>query len=367
MEKYSRWADLSTGINPFVPQRRRFTSGWPITILQVTSGSLLALIRFPLVFVSTVVLGLLNIVVSMLAVIPFLGRLLKRSSEWLLCSLLLLLFGVYTMEESANTRRLGLSTLKAKSSKESSRVGRGDVVVCNYTSFLEILYLSKRFSPVFVIATGVKSNDESLVHVCGLMEALYWSLAMPVSAERVKPTRKLADVVRRASGPVVVLPEGARSNGKAVLKFVPVLQTLPVKTRVHLVAFRYEYKRFSPSHTIGGAWSHLFWTAFHLYHTMRVTVLNAKDLKLDELTPAKLSSSKSSKTQEDSKTLSTDQVEKLRSLLAAILRTKTVDLGPEDLLSFTKYWNHVNSGGREPASQFTDRKAPHEHAQWAKR
>ncbi|KAL3658053.1 hypothetical protein V7S43_016897 [Phytophthora oleae] len=367
MEKYSRWADLTTGINPFVPQRRRFTSGWPVTILQVVSGSALALVRFPLVLVSAIALILVNLVVSILSVIPFLGRLLKRITEWLLCSLILLLFGVFTSEEGANTRRLGLATAKAKSSKGSTRVGPGDVVVCNYTSFLEILYLAKCFSPVFIFATQGKTDDGGLVHVCGLMEALYRSLAMPVSAERVKPTRKIADVVRRASGPVVVLPEGARSNGKAVLKFIPMLQNLSVKTRVHLVAFRYEFKGFSPSHTAGGAWSHLFWTAFHLYHTMHVTVLSAKDLNLNDLTPTKLASNKSSKKQEDAKTLSTDQVEKLRSLLAAMLRTKTVDLGPEDFVSFNNYWKHVNGGGRQPASEFTDRKAPHEHAQWAKR
>ncbi|KAE9338237.1 hypothetical protein PR003_g11611 [Phytophthora rubi] len=367
MEKYSRWSDLTTGINPFVPQRRRFTSGWPVTILQVVSGSLLALARFPLVLVAAVALVLVNVVVSILAVIPFLGRLLKRMTEWLLCSLLLLLFGVFSSEEAANTRRLGLATAKAKSSTGSSRVGPGDVVVCNYTSFLEVLYVAKRFSPVFVFAAEGKSDNGGLVHVCGLVEALYRSLALPVSAERVKPTRKIADVVKRASGPVVVLPEGARSNGKAVLRFIPVLQNLPTRTRVHLVAFRYEFKRFSPSHTAGGAWSHLFWTAFHLYHTMRVTVLNAKDLNLDDLTPTKLPSSKSSKKQGDSKTLSTDQVEKLRALLAAMLRTKAVDLGPEDFVSFNNYWNHVNGGGRQPAAQFTDRKAPHEHAQWAKR
>ncbi|KAL4162888.1 hypothetical protein PRNP1_003420 [Phytophthora ramorum] len=367
MEKYSRWSDLTTGVNPFVPQRRRFTSGWPVTCLQVVSGSLLALVRFPLALVCTVALVLVNVVVSILAVIPFFGRLLKRVTEWLLCSLVLLLFGAFASEEAANTRRLGLATAKASRSKGSTRVGPGDVVVCNYTSFLEVLYLAKRFSPVFVFATEGKSDDGGLVHVCGLLEALYRSLAMPVSAERVKPTRKITDVVRRAAGPVVVLPEGARSNGKAVLRFIPVLQNLPVSTRLHLVAFRYEFKRFSPSHTAGGAWSHLFWTAFHLYHTMRVTVLNAKDLNLNDLTPTKLPSSKSSKKQEDSKTLSTAQVEKLRSLLAAMLRTKAVDLGPEDFVSFNTYWKHVNSGGRQPASQFTDRKAPHEHAQWAKK
>lgn len=363
MEKYSRWSDLTTGINPFVPQRRRFTSSWPVTILQGTLGSLLVLVRFPLVLVFSVALVLVNLVISILAVIPFLGRLLKRITEWLMCSVLLLVFGMLLSTESANTRRLGLATAKARSFNGSTRVGPGDVLICNFTSFFEVLYLSKRFSPVFVFATNTGSDDGGLVHVCGLLEALYRSLAMPVTTERVKPTRKIADVVRRASGPVVVLPEGVRSNGKAVLRFVPVLQNLPVKTRVHLVAFRYEFKHFSPSQPAGGACSHLFWTAFHPYHTMRVTVLGAKDLNLETLIPVKLSSSK----KQVSKTLSTDQVEKLRSLLAAMLRTKTVDMGPEDFITFNNYWKHVNSGGRQPASQFTDRKAPHEHAQWARK
>ncbi|KAG7396958.1 hypothetical protein PHYBOEH_001471 [Phytophthora boehmeriae] len=363
MEKYSRWADLSTGLNPFVPQRRRFTSGWPLTCLQVLCGSLLAVVRLPLVLVATAALAVVNVLASIVAIIPFLGRLIKRLTDWLLCTLLLLLFGVFASEEAANTRRLGLATAKGGRSgtNASSRVGPGDIVVCNYTSFVEILYLARRFSPVFVFATEGKTDK---VHVCGLPEALYRSLAMPVSAERVKPSRKIADVVRRASGPIVVLPEGARSNGKAVLRFIPVLEDLSVKTRVHLVAFRYEFKKFSPSHSAGSGWSHLFWMAFHLYHTMRVTVLNAKDLDVKELIPATMLRGKK---QESSKTLTTVQVEKLRSLLAAMLRTKVVDLGPEDFVSFNAYWKHVNSGGRQPASQFTDRKAPHEHAQWAKR
>ncbi|KAI9917708.1 hypothetical protein PsorP6_012386 [Peronosclerospora sorghi] len=100
---------------------------------------------------------------------------------------------------------------------------------------------------------------------------------------------------------------------------------------------------------------------------MRVVMLNAKDLNLEELAPTKRYNSKSSSNEEACKTLSTDQVEKLRSLLAAMMRTKMVDLGSEDFVSFHNYWNHVNSGGRLPASEFTDRKAPHEHARWCTR
>jgi hypothetical protein len=50
-----------------------------------------------------------------------------------------------------------------------------------------------------------------------------------------------------------------------------------------------------------------------------------------------------------------------------MLRTKTVDLSVKDFVSFNAYWDHVTGGGRKAAAEFTDRKAPHEHAQWAKK
>lgn len=155
--------------------------------------------------------------------------------------------------------------------------------------------------------------------------------------------------------------EGARSNGKSVLSFVPVLQRLPASTRVHLVAFRYEFKNFSPSHSAGGSWRHYFWTTCRPYHSLRMTVLSGADLDLAD--GGKLSKAASS----DSTTLSTVQVDRVRGLLAAMLRTKPVDLGVRDFVSFNAYWAHVTSGGRRPAAEFTDRKAPHEHAQWTKR
>lgn len=108
MEKYSRWSDLSTGINPFVPQQQRLSTNLPVKALQLLGGTALFLVRAPLVLALGLVLVLTNVVTSLLAVVPFFGRLLKRLTEWLLCSLLLLVLGVFTSEEEANARRLGL-------------------------------------------------------------------------------------------------------------------------------------------------------------------------------------------------------------------------------------------------------------------
>lgn len=167
----------------------------------------------------------------------------------------------------------------------------------------------------------------------------------------------------------MIFPEGARSNGKSILKFQPVLEQLPhelkhrgrkVPLRVHLVAFRFEAGNgFCPSQSAGSGWHLVFWTSFHAYHTLRVTTLNATDLNLQE--PA----AKTRAGGDALATLTAAQVERVRGLLAAMLRTKTVELSVADFLSFNAYWTHVTGGGRKAASEFTDRKAPHEHAQWS--
>jgi hypothetical protein len=131
MEKYSRWTDLTTGINPFVPHAQRLGGSLPAKGLRLLFGSALALLRLPLVAVVSVGAALLSAVALALvraslasfpasaspvltgcwryqAPLPLLGRLLRRLVDWPLCALLLLLLGVFVTEEEANTRRLGL-------------------------------------------------------------------------------------------------------------------------------------------------------------------------------------------------------------------------------------------------------------------
>lgn len=55
--------------------------------------------------------------------------------------------------------------------------------MCNHTSFIEILYLARRFSPVFVFVSD-DGASKGLVHVCGLLEAIYRAFAMPVALDR---------------------------------------------------------------------------------------------------------------------------------------------------------------------------------------
>lgn len=66
MEKYSRWADLTTGINPFVPHKQRFAGNIALKGVQFLGGTALALVRLPLVAVVGVVLTATTLVTAIL-------------------------------------------------------------------------------------------------------------------------------------------------------------------------------------------------------------------------------------------------------------------------------------------------------------
>ncbi|OQR93195.1 hypothetical protein ACHHYP_02803 [Achlya hypogyna] len=335
MEKYNRWSDLTTGINPFVPPPHKLPSNVALRWLQIAVGGVVALARWVLLLPVLLVWAVLEFLSLVLEYIPLLGRLVHRTVDWVFVGLIFIIVTMFVKEEDANARRLGLLPPGSKA-PSIARVKAGDVVICNHSSVFDVLYMAYRYSPTFAFPCE-KESGKGLVETFTVFGAIRQAMAPPLAS--LSNPRKLADVARCASGPVVVFAEGTRSNGKAVLPFHVALEELPPHTRVHIAAIRYEYKNVSPTHTCGSGLWHLCRLFSHAYHTQRVTRL-----------PAELVQDPSA----------------VRSLLAAMLRTKAIDVSCADFVSFNKYWVHVNGGGREPASNFTTRKAPHEHAQWKK-
>nr|CCA20087.1 conserved hypothetical protein [Albugo laibachii Nc14] len=240
------------------------------------------------------------------------------------------------------------SKTKGNASTQSTPIQTApkDLILCNHTNFFEILYLAKRFSPHFVIPiydAKKESQSEPLVKGYNLIQAIYQSLRIPLNCQRkASKSHTLTQILQKTSKPIVLFPEGARSNGQSVLTFLPVLKE---PTRVHLMSFRYDYHYLSPSFSAGSAWKYLIKVSFAVYHQLHVTYLNADHLS-------------HIKHQADA------GLQQYRKLVASMLRTKGVDLNVEDFCSFNAYWNHISRGGKSSAATFTSRKAPHEHARW---
>lgn len=110
----------------------------------------------------------------------------------------------------------------------------GDVLILNRCSYVDILYASATYAPVFTATT-----QEGGLRIVSLMQAL--SLALRGSPQRFAAatsasssesaaaaeasTGNVLELVLRAGaggGPIAVFPEGAPTNNNAVLVFTPV-------------------------------------------------------------------------------------------------------------------------------------------------
>ena len=132
MEKFGKWRDTFTGIHPFVPPSQPKRS--PIAKIGLFLLSLpLILIRFPLLLIFAPVLVIRSILVSILQYIPIIGRAIIRIIDVIICGSLLLTLGFF---------RINTGSHRPKS---------GQLWVCRYTSYVDVIALNYLCSPTYVI------------------------------------------------------------------------------------------------------------------------------------------------------------------------------------------------------------------------
>lgn len=161
---------------------------------------------------------------------------------------------------SGNQRRAGKDSIS-----QPWRPGAGDLIVSNWVSYFEVLWLAFRFNPTFVLPvasppariqngsisstsrvtgrkTGTGSANVSLPRTASAFQrpllgfcevSLFKMLSAtgcippfgnPASSSAIRP---LEEIRKKARGPVVVFPECTTSNGRALLRFANIFGENP--------------------------------------------------------------------------------------------------------------------------------------------
>jgi len=189
-----------------------------------------------------------------------------------LSRLTLLVLGVWWIPVEQVSRKRG----RTSESRESWRPGAGDLIVSNWSSWIEILWLAFRFDPIFVLpvsstlveqqdaspekrVTGRKTGTGSAAISSPVRRATRrgdivgfrkTSLLRMIASTGITPSdassgnySTLEEIRREASRPLVVFPECTTSNGRGLLRFAEVFKdrAVPVKGyKVFIICVRYD-------------------------------------------------------------------------------------------------------------------------------
>ncbi|GAA5935606.1 hypothetical protein JCM1841_007010 [Sporobolomyces salmonicolor] len=256
MEKFSKWRDASTGVAPFLYPLPASSESLPpiLQILAVPLAGLLGGLRTLLVvllLLAQVILveGVLRIFV----VLPPVYAVLARATNAGICRLVLLVLGVgWIKVETVHLRKTGRSPPAMLFEPK-----KGDLIIGNSSSYIDLLYLAFRHNPTFLLPVSSPTSQgspSSRAKVTGwrrvsLLGAIMAAGKLP---ERSEGGENLEDAIRKASGPVAVFPEATTSNNRALLRFAE-LQAPPagakaIPVRTFVLAFKYSPPtRLSPS------------------------------------------------------------------------------------------------------------------------
>lgn len=218
----------------------------------------------------------------------------------------------------------------------------GSVLVANFTSPIDAVYLAAIFDPIFTVSYPGERRVQRVSLFGAIMQALGpVQTAPPPHVQLVHLKDLLRDYPDRV---IAVFPESGTSNGKAILPFSPSLAETPADVPMFPVSIRY-----TPSDVttpVPGRWFGFLWNLLSRPTScIRVRVAESLTNTAVARTNGASSSSGSSELKNRRDSPSDPTVEEQRVLdhigeaLARLSRVKRVGLTMEDKVAFVSAYN----------------------------
>lgn len=364
MEKFSAYRDAGTGIQPFLYP---VPPNMPDVIARVIHplGVLLGIGRTLLILLISVLYLTCEISLSVLYLFNEpLYDLLSWIQTAFWSRLVLWILGFYWINVSYITKARG-----RKASKLPWQPGAGDIIVSNWASWIEILWLAFRFNPIFLLPVPSEPSEEKTQVdtatiprrriVTSPSATRSSSIQIPIKGyERVSLLRMLSltgnvppysstgsnvqtldELQAIVTRPLVIFPECTTSNGRAILKFLPTLN-LPsasaTKFKIFVMSVRYDPPTlYTPSltHPIPSKFLNPLGHIFTICCSLSPLLYQSLSIRL--LNPAESPSGSDTSSGSD---YSGDLSQACASLISQLGKLRSTGLGWEDKASFLDFY-----------------------------
>lgn len=304
MEKFATWHDKATGVRPFIAIQKKIPTWKAIT--RYILGFMKFLISLPLLFS-----GNLNPFIWSLVPIRFIAWLGSRINHIVNFNGIMLLVG--RIVAKCNPTPL----IKKIVPEERWRKPKpGSIVFAPLSSLINLIYMSARFSPIYVIPV-----DETHGIEYGFLGLAFRILRM--KDLRTGAKKKLSEILKDAKRPVVIFGEAAPTNGNGILKFVPFQLEVEKNTDVQVLGFKHDFEGVSPNFVSGSAVKYVLSMYGTTWSKMEVFTTLEKD-----------------KLQHNGK-IDAEFLERVRDTMSKLMHVPTLSIGADDYVGFVEYYRKL--------------------------
>lgn len=250
-------------VNPFEPEpesNRR--------ILKLVFVGI-AITKLPL-FVLIGAISLIYSLLGFLVPIPILRTVITKVTSKVLVRVLLCFLGIFSVPEQPTPL---VDTYSEPEDTENPKAG--DIIVCNFSSYVNIFWLQSRFSPLYAIPVDA---DKVVLKT-------FWQLVMLILGGRDPrmgrpvPFASAAVAAKNLGTQLVVFPECSVTNGRAIIAF----QDFGIgyelgDAKIHVLGLVQDFQFFSANFVSGNGALHLLLMLGRLLSGMKVKVALPQDI-----------------------------------------------------------------------------------------
>jgi hypothetical protein len=249
---------------PFEPLRR--PSNPIFHFFSIT----LCIAKVPLFFLSLALSFIYTLIGSFIP-IRAISHFVVRAASLLLFRIMLILFGVFSVPMQPTPL---VDTYSEP--EEMDNPSPGDIIICNCASYINLAWLSYKFSPIFILPVGdgrflPKSFYQLLIQILGSKDL------------RVGRSVDLSVILQTAKDracPIVLFPECAVTNGTGILKFADFRNSaaIPDGVKFHIFGFVHWESAVSPNFVNGNGFAHLAAMLGRFFSGLQVKVALPQDV-----------------------------------------------------------------------------------------
>ena len=249
--------------DPYINERRN-KGNW------ILGNIFISIMKTPM-FAFMIVLHWIHVFVSEFLVFSWLKRFFIRASSVVCCGILRILSGLFNVQ--LNIVKKDENGKEKKVDFDDSCIEAGDIIIANYPSYVDLIYLQFKFTPVFFVPA-----DDKTVFVKRFHQIFFESIFGEIKGMgAIENERAIEIATNTMNAPIILLPEAKKTNGTCLTKFNN-FEIDFEKVKVFVAGIKHEEREnVEPNYVSGSFMAHYVQTIGNISNSLEINFCSAEE------------------------------------------------------------------------------------------